>query len=195
MQKLQKLTPEQIKLIEDNYDKIVNLLNKFLNNKKKRSPILQGKSEDLVAEAISYIPDVTIEYNKEMAKSVEYYVFATYRSILRLLDEYRKHIKIKSKESSYQFDLGILPKINSADLHIHIDQESHKLFPNSGDPKKNRINNTFKKLIKEYIIPKLENKKHKSLSQIANENGYTVGMVTYMLNNQKIKNLVNKILN
>lgn len=192
-----KLTKQQIKLIENNYLKIVLLLNKFLKNPEKRSQIFNRfKNNDLISEAISYIPDVTIEYNSNLT-SIPYHLFVTYRCILRLLSEYRKYINIKNHEINFTKDIDKnTQKINHINLQEDIiNLEMEKAFPYDQNAKYNRINKIYRKLMQEHLIPKISNQKYKKLSQISNESGYSVCTLNKMISNKKMINLINKITN
>jgi hypothetical protein len=78
------LTNEQRQLIEENYPAIRKALKTYLACKsmtKSRSTILN--------EALSYIPDVTLEYNPNIAVKKNFVDFAVQRCIFRLVDQFR----------------------------------------------------------------------------------------------------------
>lgn len=85
MQKSLKLTKEQNKLILENYDQIKKNIKKFL---RKNNHLIKY---NLLYEILSYIPDVTLEYDNDRAKRIKFPNWAASRSIRRWLDHLRKH--------------------------------------------------------------------------------------------------------
>jgi DNA-directed RNA polymerase specialized sigma subunit len=97
MQKLQEtLTEEQRKMIDGSYLAIKNNLTRFFINKKPNRKI--GLDISKLYDALSYLPDLAVEYRPELSNGKSFINFATERCIKRLIDEFRsmnKFLRIK----------------------------------------------------------------------------------------------------
>lgn len=88
---MRKLTEGQIKLVEDNYSKVFRRLAKKIKTSKMfvNSPD-RNSGRSLAEQAISYLPQVAIEFKPERTKQT-FADFATYRCMLRLSAEFLKN--------------------------------------------------------------------------------------------------------
>lgn len=97
MQKLEKLTPEKKKMVEDNYRLIRKDLVKYLGT--TQAGIFRSNSNTSVNEALSYVVDAALEFDDTKSDPEDFHTFAVNRCILRYIDEYRKlhrHIRVGS---------------------------------------------------------------------------------------------------
>lgn len=101
MQKSQKLTDEQKKLIEDNYDFIKGCLITYFKDQAKTNTRQRGLNVVKLYEALSYLPDLAIEYQPESSNGKSFANFAADRCIKRLIDEFRsmnRHLRINKRK-------------------------------------------------------------------------------------------------
>jgi hypothetical protein len=77
------LTSEQKQLIEQNYPAIRKALKTYFHYQKVKN------RPTMLAEALSYVPDVTLEYDPDMAGKKTFVDFVVQRCIFRLIDQFR----------------------------------------------------------------------------------------------------------
>jgi hypothetical protein len=133
----QKLTNEQRKLIEDNLIEIKKILTSVFSKNKGYSSL--GNPKDLVNEALSYLPDVTLEYQVSLSNTLSFARFATHRCLLRLIDEYRKmnrHTRvdrqkkklIKSIQDKIEDQKGFCTEQDLSEAIKDIGKDPHKIM-------------------------------------------------------------------
>lgn len=87
----QKLSEDQKRLIENNLFEIKRIIGSALWRKKSR---LKNKNiKELLSNAVSYIPEECLLYDKIKAKQKSFSQVIATRCLLRLIDEYRKEDK------------------------------------------------------------------------------------------------------
>ena len=100
MQKLpETLSEQQRKLIEKSYDKIKGRLITYFVNKKNRNKIKHLNVSNLY-EALSFLPDLVLEYKEEDSNGMSFENFAADRCIKRLIDEFRRMNKFLRVQNS-----------------------------------------------------------------------------------------------
>lgn len=132
-QSKQTLNNDQIKLINDNIVEIQKIISKILSKNKR----FRCRIKDSVSESISYLPDVTLEYDENSLKKMSFSQFASNRCVLRLMDQYRrlnKHIRAnfvpRSKINKIKEDLlNTVGYCNELDI-------AKRISENGGNPEK-----------------------------------------------------------
>ena len=101
MQKLQKLTDEQVKLIEENYDTIKGCLISYFVDSSGRKVRQKGLNISKLDEALSFLPDLALEYQEENSNGKSFVNFAADRCVKRLIDEFRsmnRHLRVNKRK-------------------------------------------------------------------------------------------------
>lgn len=111
MRKYSELTEEQKKLIDDNFHDIREILSIIF-----MKALYYGNN--YVDEALSFLPDITQEYNEALANGFPFKNFAIQRCIFRYIDQFRrmnKHRYIVKNDKKIADDpmTPILRKMNS----------------------------------------------------------------------------------
>lgn len=247
MRKLEKLTPEKRKMVEDNYKVIRRDLLRYIGN--TQSGIFRYNGNTSVNEALSYVVDAALEFDEEITSSGDFANFAVRRCILRYMDEYRKmhrHVRVGSAKRlkikkvrremlkkdndtteeavkaalklegididheqekmrekilyhetlNNSFNDNNLEDIDVIDQINGISRRAEQYFVELDDPEMeatNKSSRVRKKLINEFLIPLALGQPKKKLSQIALEVQLSVGRLSQMMKDDKMKAFIKTI--
>ncbi len=171
--KTHELTDNQRKLIEDNLKEIQKILSFVLFKK----PQCRRNIKQLVLEALSHLPSVAKEYCPIMAKGKSFAKYATQRCLLRSIDEYRtlnRHSRrIDGSEpgkdkATHERIIKVDPKLKNLEWEDFRDgllKKADKFFEEHNNCHIHKI------LITDYLLPKCEGRKYKTLREVANQVG------------------------
>jgi hypothetical protein len=201
-----QLSEEQRQLIEDNFSEIRKTLSFVLAKKRRNGGSTKVNHATVLAEALSYLPDVTLEYDQKLANKTSFAQFATQRCIMRLTDEYRKmnrHIVNDVKyvvnpiefypENKFEIADNNLQDVEWQDLREGLVKKADKYFKEyleEGFEKLDRSSRIHKILLFDYILPKSEGKAYKTLEEIGNQVGMQEARLSQIIKGDRMRNFI-----
>lgn len=194
---MQKLSEEQKNLINDNYYIVLNNLKRHFAQPKYANPVIE-RQKDLPFHAISYMMEATAEWKPEKSKGQKFSNFATERCLMRFKDFWRKENSLhghvfKNRTSVHDVDLIKFSK-KEHDFYDTNLEDYKKFVVGSGDRFFSNSYNSLlhKKLIKEYIIPKMSGEEI-TIQYVANKIGVNSQIVKEIINSRKMKDFLNTV--
>lgn len=184
-------------LIESNLEKIRIFISKQLRYVK-----IPNKNIDIINEALGYLPEITIYYDKTKTPEDRYYRYAGFLCVRRLLDDFKLNNKVVFKCMKDKKNICSIDSV-SPNSFAYEDQQHNNIFWNET---KDKIAKEFekydfgshKKIIKtiifKNIIPKSQGENYYSQEDIAKEFNVSEGCVSQIVNSSIIKDFFKKVL-
>jgi DNA-directed RNA polymerase specialized sigma subunit len=195
------LTNDQKDLIDNNYTNILAYTRGIIKQKIQKK-LLFGNADELTNRALDYILEATQEYNPEL--NPDYVRFIGQRCVWRLIDFLRmetrwheQHISINYFQHDIIDETRDIDDVDWDDAKTFILSNLDQHFIEHKDPRlltitiRSQLN---KMIIRDYILPKIENLEHPNLKEIGKRFGLTESRMSQLVRNQTIHSYINSAI-